>query len=100
MDGTELEGVILRFRAHHEASVPTIHHTFNAVYGIDLYDIDFHFIFDDVGTNGLKELYKDAPDCLLAHMIAHIKQESGATTRDETKKVDTLFGKMQISYIQ
>jgi len=31
-------------------------------------------------------------------MVDHIKQESGATTRDETKKVDALFGNMQISY--
>jgi len=58
------------------------------------YDSDFHFIFDDVGMNGLKELYNDAQDRLLAHMVEHIRQESGATTRDETKKVDALFGNM------
>ena len=82
---------------------PRINHTFNAVYSINLYDSNFHFIFDNVGTNGLKELkelYKDAPDRLLAHMVDHIKQESEATTRDKTKKVDVLFGNIQISHIQ
>ena len=78
-DDALLEGVILRFWPHHDASVPTIHHTFNAIYGVDLYDTDFHFIFDNVGKNGQKELFKDAPDHLLEYMVKHIKHESGAT---------------------
>ena len=64
VEAKELEGVIFCFRAHHEASIPVIHHTFNAVYGIDLYEIDSHFIFKDVATNRLTELYKDALECL------------------------------------
>ena len=91
VDATELQGVILCFQLHNEASLPRINHTFNAVYGIDLYDSDFHFTFDNVETNGLKELYKDTLDCLLVHMVHHIKQESGATIRHKTKKVDTLL---------
>ena len=83
---------------HHEASVSSIHHTFNAVYGVDLYDTNFHFIFDDVAKNGLTELYKDAPEQLLTHMTNHIKKVSGALLGIEMKKVDNLFGNMQISY--
>ena len=49
----EIEGVTLDFCAYHEASIPVIHYTFNAVYGLDLYDADFHFIFEDVAKNGL-----------------------------------------------
>ena len=68
---TELKGVIHCSRAHHEASVPTIHHTFNAVNDIDLYYNDFCFLFDNVAANGLNELYKDAPKRLLTDMIDH-----------------------------
>ena len=57
----ELEGVILHFQPHHETYVPVIHQTFHTVYGVDLYEIDFHFIFDDIPTNGLTELYNNAP---------------------------------------
>ena len=53
VEAKELEGVIFRFCAHYKASVPVIHHTFNAVYSIDLYEPDFHFIFKDVAMNGL-----------------------------------------------
>ena len=98
VDAIELEGVVLYFHVHHEASVPNIHHTFNAIYGIDLYATDFHFIFDNVTANGLKKLYKDASKRLLMHMVDHIKQESGAITRDKTKKVEALFGIIQINY--
>ena len=95
----ELEGVILRFREHHEDSIPSIHHAFNAVYGVDLYETNFLFIFEDVATNGLMELHKDEPERVLGYMVAHIKSESGATLRTETEKVDTLFGNMQLSYL-
>ena len=40
-DATELRGVILCFHPHHEASVLVIHHTFNVLYCVDLYEIDF-----------------------------------------------------------
>ena len=94
----ELEGVILYFCPHHEAFVPVIRHTFNAVYGIDLYETDFHFIFKDVPKNGLTEWYKDAPERLLNYMITHIKSKSRATLRTGTEKVKASFGTMQLSY--
>ena len=95
---TGLKGLILCFPPHHEVSVPTIHHTFNAVYGVNLYNTNFQFLFDDVETNGLKELYKDIPKRLLTHMTDCIKQVSGALLRTGTEKVETLFGNIQISY--
>ena len=70
LDVKEPEGIVFCFGDHHEASVPVIHHTFNAVYGIDLYNTDFHFIFDNALKSGLAELYKDTPKCLLAYMVA------------------------------
>ena len=74
IDTKELEDVVFRFGAHHEASVPVIHHIFNTFYNIDLYDIDFNFFFNDVAKNGLTELYKkDASERLLANMVVHIK---------------------------
>ena len=51
VDAKELKSVTLRFRAHHEAYVPVIHLTLNAVYGVDLYDTDFHFLFNNVATS-------------------------------------------------
>ena len=95
----ELEGVILCFCSHHEASVPIIHHTLNVVYGVDLYATDFHFLFDDVPTNGQTELHKDAPKSLLDYIINHIKTESGLVgTRSKTNKVEELFKTTQLSY--
>ena len=67
----ELEGVIFHFRAHHEASIPVIYHTFNTVYSIDLYETNFHLIYKDIAKNGLTELYKNEPDCLLLYGRPH-----------------------------
>ena len=86
------------FLPHHEVSVPGLHHTLNTVYDVDLYETDFHFIFNDVPKNGLTELYKDTPERLKAYMSTHIKTESGATSRSETDKVEALFKLIQISY--
>ena len=60
--------------------------------------ISFEFIFKDVIKNGLTKLLKDTPTMLRNHMIDHIKQESGSTTRDTTKKVDNVFGTMKLSF--
>ena len=63
--------------------------------------ISSHFLFDDVGTNGQKQLFKDTPERLQAHMVDNIKNVWGATrraSRAETDKIDNLFGKMEISY--
>ena len=101
VDATLFEGFLLRFRPHYDASIPTIHHSFNSVYAVDLYDNKFHFLLDDVGTNGQNQLFKDAPERLQAHMVHNIKNVSGATqrvSRAETDKIDKLFGKMEISY--
>ena len=54
--------------------------------------------FHDVPTNGLTELYKDAPQRLLDHMITHIQTESRATSKSETEKVEKLFKTMLLSY--
>ena len=106
IDATLLKGIILWFCPHFDASISTIHDSLNSVYGVDLYDNKFHSIFDDVGTNKQQELFKDAPQRLLAHMVDHIKLDhiklvSGATnraSRSKTDKIDKLFGKMGISY--
>ena len=74
----DLEGVIIRFAPHPITDFPFLHHTLNGVYGVDLYKNDFHFLFDDITTNGQTELHKDAPKRLLQHMIAHIKNVSEA----------------------
>ena len=68
-----LDGVIVSFAPHPNTAFPFLHHTLNGVYGLDLYDNEFHFLFDDFATNGLTELHKDAPQLLLDHMIDHIK---------------------------
>ena len=82
VDATLLKGIILRFRPHKDiASYPVIHESFNSVYGVDLYDDKFHFIFDNAPTNGQKLLFKDALEHLRAYMVDHIKQVSGATAR-------------------
>ena len=99
VEAKELEGVISGFRPHHESSVPVIHHTFNAVYSVDLYETDFHFLFDDVPTNIQTELYKDVPKHLLDYMIDPIKTESESVgTRCKLDKIEKLFGNMQLSY--
>ena len=56
----DLEGVIFRFQAYPNPAFPFLHHTLSAVYGVDLCETDFHFLFDDVTTNGQTELHKDA----------------------------------------
>ena len=68
-----LEGVIIQFAPHPVTDFPFLHHTLNGVYGVDLYETDFHFPFSDITANGQKELYKDTPKRLLAYMINHIK---------------------------
>lgn len=94
-----LEGVILLIQPHYDASLPVLHHTFNAVYGVDLYETEFHFIFDDVPTNELTELYKNALKQLLDHMIIHIMTKSGSIgTGSKMDKVEKLFKTMQLSY--
>ena len=94
----DLQEVIIRFAPHPITDFPFLHHTLNGVYGVDLYETDFHFLFSDIAANGLTELYKDAPKRLLAYMINHIKTvsaaASGTGTRSNTAKVDELFGKM------
>ena len=99
---TLLKGIILRFRPHKDlSSYPVIHESFNSVYGVDVYNDEFHFIFDDVPTNGAKALFKHAPERLRKYMVDHIKQVSGATgraSRSETDKIDKLFGKIELSY--
>ena len=97
----DLEGVMIRFAPHPINDFPFLHHTLNGVYGVDLYENDFHFLLDDITTNGQTELHKDAPKRLLAYMIDHIKNvsgSSGAGTRGNTTKVDELFGTMLLSY--
>ena len=69
VDAKELEGIIICFKACPDTSFPVLHYTLNSVYGVDLYETDFHFLFDDVPTNDLIELYKDAPKRLLDYMI-------------------------------
>ena len=99
-----LEGVIIRFAPHPVIDFPFLHHTLNGVYGVDLYETDFHFLSSDFATNGQTELYKDAPKRLLVYMINHIKTVSAASvsgtgTRSNATKVDELFGKMLLSNI-
>ena len=97
--GNGLEGVIVQFQAHPSPSFPVLHHTLNSVYDVDLYENDFHFLFDDVPTNGQTELYKDTPKQLLDYMISQIKTESRSVgTRSKTDKVETLFKTMQLRY--
>ena len=92
VDAKELEGVIFHFRAHHKALVLAIHPTFNVVYGVDLYETDFHFLFNDVPKNRLTVLYKNASKRLLGHMITHVKTKSGSIgARSKTDKVDKLL---------
>ena len=95
VNAKELDGVILRFRAHPNTFFPVLHHTLNSVYGIDLYATDFHFLFKDVPTNGLTELYKDTPKRLLNYMITHIQTESRYVgTRSKIEQVAKLFKSM------
>ena len=94
----DLEGVAIRFQAHPNPDFPYLYHTLNSVYSVDLYEIDFHFLFNDVTANGQTELYKDAPKRLLEYMIAHIKTESGASIRAEMEKIEKLFETMLLSY--
>ena len=95
----DLEGVIIRFQAHPNPSFPFFRHTLNSIYCVDLYDTDFHFLFDVVPTNEHTELFKDAPKQLLDYMIGHIKTESGSVgTQSKTDKVETLFKTIQLSY--
>ena len=95
----DLQGITLRFRVHNEVFLLQLCQTFNEVYVIDLYEPDVHFVFDDVGTNGLTKLYKEAPKQLLVYMTNCIEQELKSTTRDVANKVDDLFRNMRISFI-
>ena len=98
VDKKALEGVIFRFQAQPDTSFPVLHHTLNSVYGVDLYETDFHFLFDDFTANGQTELYKNAPKQLLDYMIDHIKTKLGASTRGNTAQVQKLFEEMLLSY--
>ena len=76
----DLEGVIVRFDPHPIPACLFIHQTLNSVYGVDIYETYFHFLFDDITTNQQKELYKDAPpivelyDCSYQGKISSINQ--------------------------
>ena len=95
----DLEGVIIRFAPHPNTDFPSLHTTLDDVYGLDLHDDEFHFLFHDVSNNQQTELYRDAPKRLLEHMISHITMESGSRgTRSKTDKVETLFKTMKLSY--
>ena len=96
---TIYHGVTIRFAPHPNTACPFLHHTLNNVYGLDLYENDFHFLFDDIAANQQTELHKDAPKRLLNHMIDHITRESGTGgTRSKTDKVESLFKTMILSY--
>ena len=99
VDAKELEGVILSFKARPDTSFLVFHHTLNSVYGVDLNATDFNFLFDDVPTNDLIELYNDVPKRLLDYMIQHIKTESELVgTRSKTDQVEKLFKTTQLRY--
>ena len=87
----DLEGVIVQFAPHQNTAFLFLHHTLNDVYCQDLYEADFHFLFDDFATNGLPELHKNTPKLLLDYIIDHIKSESGASIRGKTAQVDDYF---------
>ena len=98
INAKELEGVILCFRAHPNTTFPVLHHTLNSLYGVYLYETDFHFLFYDVPTNGLTKLYKDAPKRLLNHLITHIQKRSESIgTRSKTDQVEKLFKTIQLT---
>ena len=95
----DLQGVIVRSEPHPNPAFPYLHRTLNDVYGLDLHDNEFHFLFHDVTNNRQTELYQDAPKRLLEHMIAHIVIESDSGgTRGKTVKVEKLFETMKLGY--
>ena len=94
----DLEGVIVLFAPYPNPAFSFLHHTLNSVYGVDLYETDFHFLFDDITTNQQTKLYKDAPQWLLDYMIDHIKVKSGASYRGNTAQVQALFENVLLSY--
>ena len=53
----ELQGIIVCFEPHPNPAFPYLHRTLNDVYGLDLHDDEFHFLFHDVTNNRQKELY-------------------------------------------
>ena len=95
----DLQGVIIRFDTHPNPAFPYLHTTLNDIYGLDLHDDEFNFVFYDVANNQQMELYKDAPKRLLEHMIDHIVTQSGSGgTRSKKDKVEKLFKTMKLGY--
>ena len=95
---TTLEGNILPFKPHRQRDLPSFHSILNEAYGLSLYKTDVNFLFEDVATNGMTKLLKNAPALLRTRMLDHIKDTIGARLKSETDKVDNLFGKMILTY--
>ena len=98
IDAKLFGGILLRFRAHNQRELSAFHHTLDATYGLDLDDSNVNFIFENVTTNDLTKILKDAPKLSRIYMTDHIKQKSDTTTRLTMLKVDNLFDGTTLSY--
>ena len=100
VDAGTLDGIKLTFCPHLDKTIKTFHHILNTLYGIDLFDSEIDFIFEDGASK--TSLKNNAPSLLRSHFIEKIKRECAIyfpDTKQQSLKVDKLFCDMTMSYL-
>ena len=100
VDAGTLEEIKLSFSPHPDKHIKTFHHTLNVPYEINLFDSEIDLIFED-GASKIS-LKNNALSLLCIHFIENIKRECAMLypeTKEQSLKVDKLFGDMTMSYL-
>ena len=94
-----LEGIKLSLCPHLSRDTKWFHQILNAQYEMDLFDSDIDFIFKDGATK--TKLKHNASSLLFTLFINNIESRctSVYTEKQQSLKVDTLFGDMTMSYL-
>ena len=94
-----LEGIKLSFCPHLSRDIKWFHQILNAQYEMDLFDSDIDFIFKDGATK--TKLQHNASSLLHTLFINNIKSRCASvyTEKQQSLKVDKLFGDMTMSYL-
>mmetsp|Transcript_30728 Transcript_30728/g.34399 ORF Transcript_30728/g.34399 Transcript_30728/m.34399 type:complete len:939 (-) Transcript_30728:336-3152(-) len=94
-----LEGIKLSFHPHQSRDIKWFHKTLNVQYEMNIFESDIDFIFEDGATK--TKLKHNASSLLRTLFIDNIKSRCSSvyTEKQQSSKVDTLFGDMAMSYL-
>ena len=98
-DGS-LEGIKLAFLPHLSKYLKVLHQTLNTTYEMNLFDSGIYFIFEDGASK--TRLKDNAPSLLRTNFIENIKRKCAMyypATKQQSLKVNKLFGDMTMSYL-